>query len=178
MTMTRDALLRAIVARVAGDFDHPDLVAFGPLNTRAVDLRDMARRIADAPAVVPFPPAELAAVWGAAVAVNATAFEAIGPAAVAGALGNLVDCASQAALRERRSAVVQRDAALDALAGLVALTLEMGTTIRGLDENSAHIEEWTNDGEEGNPDDPGYVPDERFHAAQRLVRAWRGGSGT
>ena len=41
-----------------------------------------------------------------------------------------------------------------ALKELIALCLEMGHTIRSLDENCEHLEEWTLDGE--------YILDDRF----------------
>lgn len=68
------------------------------------------------------------------------------------------------------------DQALGALKGLAHLVLEMGHTIRHLDEENNYIEEWTNDGEFA-PNDPRtqvwindeYVPDERFRVAAAVL---------
>lgn len=49
----------------------------------------------------------------------------------------------------------------ETLRGLTALCLEMGHTIRSLDESGDHHEEWTNDGE--------YIPDDRFSAASAAL---------
>lgn len=49
----------------------------------------------------------------------------------------------------------------ETLRGLTSLCLEMGHTIRSLDESGDHHEEWTNDGE--------YIPDDRFSAASAAL---------
>lgn len=61
------------------------------------------------------------------------------------------------------------EALLEILGGLKALALEMGTTVRLLDEKGSHSEHWTNDGDK--PDDLGYVPDPRFKAAEAALNS-------
>lgn len=49
--MTPQAALRAIVARIQGEFDQPDLVAFGPLSPdRMADVLAIAEAAPPAPA--------------------------------------------------------------------------------------------------------------------------------
>lgn len=61
------------------------------------------------------------------------------------------------------AATPSTDVLLKALAGARLLILEMGHTIRYLDEDNVNVELWSNDG--------AYVPDDRFRALDALVPA-------
>lgn len=54
---------------------------------------------------------------------------------------------------------------------LMLLALDMGTVIRSIDDAGEHGEVWTNDGDAGNPQDIGYVPDPRFRRAEEALKA-------
>jgi hypothetical protein len=81
-----------------------------------------------------------------------------------------IDCGHEATVgafsgEEPEGEAPQQQNLVDVLIDIQALLLDMGRTIRALDEDGDHSEYWNQDGE--------YIADDRFRALEALIRGER-----